>query len=113
MTAKIAACWKWCGTRTGCLLEVVWYQNSSLFKVCKGVAAELAACWKRCKGAMAEPASGLSGETLKPYLAWARRQLFLERLCRHFQSWQASSAKRTNVAVRVEPQPIVVTSTTS
>jgi hypothetical protein len=31
----------------------------------------------------------------------------------HFQSWQAPSAKRTNVAVRVEPQPIVVTSTTS
>jgi hypothetical protein len=25
VTAKIAACWKWCGTRTGCLLEVVWY----------------------------------------------------------------------------------------
>jgi hypothetical protein len=50
------------------------------------MAAELAACWKRCKGAMAELASGLSEETLKmalPYLARAWRQLFLERLCRH------------------------------
>jgi hypothetical protein len=27
VTAKIAAYWKWCGTRTGCLLEVVWYST--------------------------------------------------------------------------------------
>jgi hypothetical protein len=95
--AELAARWKRCGSRTGCSFEGCkgvmaelagrwkWFgsKKSSLFKVCKGVAAELAACWKRCKGAMAEPASGLSEETLKmalPYLAWAWRQLFLERL---------------------------------
>jgi hypothetical protein len=33
VAAKIAACWKWFGSK-----------NSSLFKECKGVAAELAAC---------------------------------------------------------------------
>ena len=54
MVPELAACWKWFGSK-----------NSSLFKVCKGVAAELAACWKRCKGAMVEPASGLGEETLK------------------------------------------------
>jgi hypothetical protein len=33
--------------------------------------------------------------------------------CRHFQSWQALSAKQTNIAMRVEPQPIVITLTIS
>ncbi|KAH6667798.1 hypothetical protein B0J14DRAFT_172592 [Halenospora varia] len=120
VTAKLAACWKRCGSRTGCLLERCkcssrlaarcnWCgrKYSSLFEECKGVAAELAACWKRCKGVMAGPAPSLSEETSKmalPYLAWAWRQLVLERLCRHTTNpVPAPSAKRANVAVRVGP----------
>jgi len=40
--AELVACWKWFGSK-----------KSSLFEVCKGVAAELTACWNRCKGVMA------------------------------------------------------------
>ena len=33
--------------------------------------------------------------------------------CCYFQSWQAPSAKWTNIAVRVEPQSIIITLTIS
>ncbi len=49
MAAELAACGKWFGSK-----------NSRLFKVFKGVAAELAARWKRRKSVMEEPAPGLS-----------------------------------------------------
>jgi hypothetical protein len=100
VTAKIAACQKWCGTRTGCLLEVVWYQNSSFFKVREGVAAELAAFWKRCNGRNVEngfalfsigPAAIIFGATLPPAT---------------LPILATASAKRTNVAVRVNRNPL-------
>jgi hypothetical protein len=49
----LAVCWKWFGSK-----------NSSLLEVCKGVAAELAACWKVHKGVMAELAPRFSGRNL-------------------------------------------------
>jgi hypothetical protein len=61
---------------------------------------------------MAEPASGLSEEHVENRFALFGMGLaaiiFGATLPPHFQYWQAPSAKRTKVAVRLQPQPTVV-----